>query len=105
MEIYFTKHFRERQAERADWIFDTVSIEDSLSHDERLSWKLTNKGVWYEQPADDGSRKYICVLNNLEVYCGVVNKDDNMIIATTYPYTQALRRKFVPLKRFTFPKD
>ena len=89
MEIKYTTHFRERQEERDDWIFNTQSLEDSLTQDDKLSWKLKNKGIWYREEKEEEkvtSMYYYCILGNLAVYCGRINSKGDMIIATTYPF-------------------
>lgn len=64
MEIKYTTHFRERQEERDDWIFNTQSLEDSLTQDDKLSWKLKNKGIWYREEKEEEkvtSMYYYCI--------------------------------------------
>lgn len=102
--IYFTKHYRDCQVERKDWIFNVESLEDSLKTDEKLEWKLRNRGQWYKEKNYDKT-KYeegkilVCVVNNLQVYVGK-HLGDRILIMTTYPFQKKKRKRLVKLEKF-----
>jgi hypothetical protein len=109
MDIYFLPHFGDQQVDRDDWIYNSQSFDDSLECRKNLAWKLRNKGQWYENDNRDGPASYYCIVNKLQVYCAIKDKDKNgediMKIVTTYPYKQSLKKRFAGLTKFNFPKD
>ena len=100
LEIQFTKHMRDQQSERDDWLFRIDGLEESIEKDGLLEFKLRNKAIWYfdeKRTEETGVESYRCVIKNLVTYCAVKH-DNKIIITTTFPHKQSNRGKLNSLE-------
>ena len=99
MDIYFTQHAILRKAQRGDWLIRTPTRKEVRSAVPDLEELLRRKGRWFsrEDPETEMIMFY-CIVNNLEVYCGVIEDDSSqkVIITTYYSYTSKMRKKLYP---------
>jgi len=104
MKIAFTHHAIERKTERKDWMVRTQKYRDTRKSRPELESLLRNKGTWYVcDEEDDGIVRFYCVVNQLEVYCGI-GVDDEIIITTYYPYTKKFKRRLFPRGKASFER-
>ena len=96
--IVFTHHAIERKTEREDWLVRTIKYQETRKRQDELSSLMTRKGSWYCRFDDeDKLLKFYCIINNLEVYCGIFIEDEDIILITTYySYTQKMKRRLFP---------
>ena len=106
MKIIFTHHYKKRKTERDDYFLPSVKYAqtaNSIPSTERI---LRRKGKWYgRMDEEEGLYKLFCIVNNLEVYCGIIIDDDERAIypITTYwPYTSKMKRKPLPPRKTEF---
>jgi hypothetical protein len=105
MKIIFSHHYKKRKTERDDYFLPTVryvETADSIPNTERI---LRLKGKWHgRMDKEEGLYKLFCIVNNLEVYCGIIIDDvEPYILITTYwPYTSKMKRKLYPRGRDDF---
>jgi hypothetical protein len=105
MEIIFTHHAIEKKTERADWLVRTEHYGETRRKKAELEELLRTKGEWYEREGKDGITRYYCIVNKLEVYCGIYLDDEDIILITTYyPYTSKMRKRLFPKKRQSFER-
>ncbi len=97
MKIVFTHHYKERKTERADYFLPTnkyVETARSIPSTERI---LRRKGNWYgRMDKEEGIYKIFCIVNNLEVYCGIIidyEEEPYILITTYWPYTSKMKNK------------
>ena len=98
MHIHFSHHALERKTTRADYLFPSSKYIDNKNKIPLLRNILSSKGKWYIRHDKDGITRYYCILNNLEVYCGILidSPDPYILITTYYPYTGKVKRKLFP---------
>ena len=103
MDIYFTQHAIQRKAQRGDWLIRTPTRKEARSAVPALEELLRRKGRWFsrEDPETEMIMFY-CIVNNLEVYCGVIEGQHGQwkaVITTYYPYTSKMKKRLY-LKRY-----
>jgi len=108
MKIIFTKHFKERKLERNDYLVPVNQPSELQENMPRLESILRNKGNWYVnyETKDTIPRTY-CIVNNLEVYCGLIVENDpdlEIVITTYYPYSKKLKKRLFPRGRPNFER-
>ena len=96
--IVFTHHAIERKTEREDWLVRTRKYQETRKRKDELSSLMIRKGKWYCRFDDkDKILKFYCIINNLEVYCGIFIEDEDIILITTYySYTPKMKRRLFP---------
>jgi len=97
MKIVYTHHYKKRKTERADYFLPTIKYVEtarSIPSTERI---LRQKGKWYgRMDEEEGVYKIFCLVNNLEVYCGIIIDDEEepyILITTYWPYTSKMKKK------------
>ena len=96
MEIFFTYHAIQRKTEREDWMIRTPTRAQTRKSAPALEDLMRRKGRWsYRRDQETGLLMVYCIVNNLEVYCGVIEDDSSqkVIITTYYSYTSKMRKK------------
>tara|TARA_B100000029_G_scaffold120744_1_gene114091 strand:+ start:408 stop:692 length:285 start_codon:yes stop_codon:yes gene_type:complete len=65
---------------------------------------MIQKGRWYcRYDNDEKLLKFFCIVNKLEVYCGIYIDDEDIILITTYySYTQKMKRRLFPRRKENF---
>ena len=99
MEIFFTYHAIQRKTEREDWMIRTPTRTQTRKSAPALEDLMRRKGRWsYRRDQETGLIMVYCIVNNLEVYCGVIEDDSSqeVIITTYYSYTSKMRKKLYP---------
>jgi len=100
MKIKFTHHYAQRKTERADYIHSTNKYVETARSNPRIERILRQKGKWYcKQDPKDGIYRLYCIVNNLEVYCGIIINDEEVpyiLITTYYPYSSKLKKRIFP---------
>ncbi len=100
MKIKFTHHYAQRKTERADYIHSTNKYGETARSNPRIERILRQKGKWYSQlDPEEGIFRLYCIVNNLEVYCGIIidDKEDPYVLITTYyPYSAKLKKRLFP---------
>ena len=100
MDIIFTRHVIERKTERVDYLVRTPTISETRSKVPELENLLREKGIWYSiDDEGEGLTKFFCIVNQLEVYCGILIDENNreIILMTTYwPYTKRMKTRLFP---------
>lgn len=101
LRIVFTNHVMQRKAERLDYLVRTPTVRDTRTRVPELENLLRKKGIWYYiDDEEEGLTKYFCIVNQLEVYCGILIKEDNeddLILITTYwPYNKGMKTRLFP---------
>ncbi len=107
MRIEFTKHYTRRKTERNDYILPSNNYRETTTCRPSVEQSLRWKGKWYYRQTQDGLLRTYCILNNLEVYCGIVidNEEDPYILITTYyPYSSKIKKKLFPRGRENFER-
>lgn len=105
MDIIFTHHAIEKKTERADWLVRTNYYGETRKKEPQLEELLRNKGIWYEREGKDGITRFYCIVNKLEVYCGILlEEEDDILITTYYPYTSKMRKRLFPQKRESYER-
>ena len=96
--IVFTHHAIERKTEREDWLVRTSKYQETRKRKDDLSSLMTRKGNWFCRYDDEEKLlKFYCIINNLEVYCGIfVEEEDIILITTYYSYTPKMKRRLFP---------
>ena len=90
MEIFFTYHAIQRKTEREDWMIRTPTRAQTRKSAPALEDLMRRKGRWsYRRDQETGLLMVYCIVNNLEVYCGVIEDDSSqkVIITTYYSYS------------------
>ena len=89
MEIFFTYHAIQRKTEREDWMIRTPTRAQTRKSAPALEDLMRRKGRWsYRRDQETGLIMVYCIVNNLEVYCGVIEDDSSQeVIITTYSPT------------------
>ena len=115
VEIIFTRHVIERKTERADYLVRTPTIKETKEKVPELENLLRTKGTWYSKDdEEDGLTKFYCIVNHLEVYCGILieqeegGEDDYILMTTYWPYNKKMKTRMLPrgrpqYSRFTLP--
>jgi hypothetical protein len=104
MKIVFTHHAIEKKTERNDWLIRTKKYHDTRTMMPKLESLLRDKGKWYAcEEEDDGIVRFYCIVNQLEVYCGI-GVNDEIIITTYYPYTKKVKRRLFPRGKTSFER-
>ena len=100
LDIVFTNHVIERKTERADYLVRTPTIADTRRSVPELEKLLREKGIWYSiDDEEEGLTKFFCIVNQLEVYCGLLIDEDGseLILMTTYwPYNKRMKTRLFP---------
>lgn len=100
LEIAFTNHVIERKTERTDYLVRTPTIAETRSRVPELEKLLRRKGNWYSiDDEEEGLTKFFCIVNQLEVYCGILidENDSQLILMTTYwPYNKRMKSRLFP---------
>jgi hypothetical protein len=98
MEIEFSHHSMKRKTHRDDYILPSNKYIQNKKKIPNLRNILIRKGNWYKKEDQEGLTRYYCVVNNLEVYCGImIDSDEPYILITTYyPYSGKLKRRLFP---------
>jgi hypothetical protein len=101
LSIAFTRHVVERKTTRDDWLVRTNTYRETRKKIPEVEQLLREKGRWFRRfDEEEKLMKCYCIVNNLEVYCGVILDDEEIIVITTYyPYTQKMKRRLFP-RRF-----
>ena len=98
LDIVFTNHVIERKTERADYLVRTPTIADTRRSVPELEKLLREKGIWYSiDDEEEGLTKFFCIVNQLEVYCGLLIDEDGseLILMTTYwPYNKRMKHVY-----------
>ena len=96
--IVFTHHAIERKTERQDWLVRTKKYGETRERKNALSSLMVKKGKWFCRfDNEEKLLKFYCIINNLEVYCGIYVDDEDIILITTYyPYTSKMKRRLFP---------
>ena len=106
MKIVFTHHYKKRKTERDDYFLPTVKYAETANSIPSTERILRRKGKWYgRMDEDEGLYKLFCIVNNLEVYCGIIidDEEETYILITTYwPYTSKMKRKLYRRGRENF---
>ena len=104
--IEFTHHVIKRKTNREDWLVKSNSYRDTRQKLPEMEAIMREKGKWYQKfDEDEGLIKYYCLINNLEVYCGILIENENVILITTYwPYTQKMKRRLFPRNMENFER-
>ena len=100
MKLKFTKHIAQRKTQRRDYMNPTNRYRETIDNFPKTESTLRRKGVWYARfcPKDLLVKTY-CIVNNLEVYCGIVidnDEDPHVLITTYYPYSKKMKRRLFP---------
>ena len=97
MDIYFTKHALHRKTQRNDWLIRTPTWGEANQSVPSLEKLLVTKGKWFgRKDPDTGMKMIYCIVNKLEVYCGVIEGQEGhnkAIITTYYPYIPSVKKK------------
>lgn len=98
MKIEFTHHSMERKTQRDDYILSSNKYFQNKKKIPNLRNILIRKGIWYKKEGLDGLTRYYCIVNNLEVYCGILidSYEPYILITTYYPYSSKLKRRLFP---------
>lgn len=100
LDIVFTNHVIERKTERADYLVRTPTIADTRRSVPELEKLLREKGIWYSiDDEEEGLTKFFCIVNQLEVYCGLLIDENGseLILMTTYwPYNKRMKTRLFP---------
>lgn len=98
MEIEFSHHSMERKTQRDDYLLPSTTYIQNKEKIPILRNVLIRKGTWYKKEELDGLTRYYCIVNNLEVYCGILidSYDPYILITTYYPYSSKLKRRLFP---------
>ena len=98
MNIQFSHHALERKTERSDYFLPSSELVQNKKQIPSLKNILIKKGTWYRNNDAFGLTRYYCILNNLEVYCGILidSFDPYILITTYYPYTSKLKKRLFP---------
>ena len=98
MNIEFSHHSIKRKTERSDYFLPSSKYIQNKKQMPILKNILIKKGTWYRNNDDEGLTKYYCIVNNLEVYCGILidSLEPYILITTYYPYTRKLKRRLFP---------
>ena len=105
IKIIFTHHAIEKKTERPDWLVRTNHYGETRRMKPQLESLLRFKGVWYiNDETDDGITKFYCVVNQLEVYCGIMVEDNEILITTYYPYSKRIKRRLFPRGRASYER-
>ena len=103
MEIFFTYHAIQRKTEREDWMIRTPTRAQTRKSAPALEDLMRRKGRWsYRRDQETGLIMVYCIVNNLEVYCGVMEGHHGQwkaVITTYYPYTSKMKKRLY-LKRY-----
>ena len=102
--IVFSHHAFERKTERQDWLVRTKRYGETRQRKDALSNLMIQKGRWYcRYDNDEKLLKFFCIVNKLEVYCGIYIDDEDIILITTYySYTQKMKRRLFPRRKENF---
>ena len=102
--IVFTHHAIKRKTERQDWLVRTKRYGETRERKDTLTKLMIRKGRWFcRYDSDEKILQFYCIVNNLEVYCGIYIDDEDIILITTYwPYTQKMKRRLYPRRRGNF---
>lgn len=106
MNIEFSHHSIERKTERSDYFLPSSKYAKNKKQISKLRAILIRKGNWYKNNDEYGLTRYYCILNNLEVYCGILidSLDPYILITTYYPYTRKLKRRLFPKGKENYEK-
>jgi len=105
IKIIFTHHAIEKKTERSDWLVRTKQYWETRRMKPQLESLLRFKGVWYvNYETGDGITKFYCVINQLEVYCGIMVEDNEILITTYYPYSKRIKRRLFPKGRPSYER-
>tara|TARA_B100001142_G_C14033064_1_gene538900 strand:- start:309 stop:650 length:342 start_codon:yes stop_codon:yes gene_type:complete len=98
MEIEFSHHSMDRKTQRDDYILPSNIYFKNKKKIPDLRNILIRKGTWYKKEDLYGLTRYYCIVNNLEVYCGILidSHEPYILITTYYPYSGKLKRRLFP---------
>ena len=106
MKIIFTHHYKKRKTERDDYFLPTIKYVETANTIASTEKIIRRKGNWYgRMDEEEGLYKIFCIVNNLEVYCGIIIDDDEepyILITTYWPYTSKMKRKLYRRGRQNF---
>ncbi len=106
MRIEFTHHFTKRKTERNDYLIPTCHYRDTRVSKQKVESTMRRKGKWfYRYSQKEGIIRTYCIVNKLEVYCGIlIDEDDDLIvlITTYFPYSSKIKKKLFPRGRENF---
>ncbi len=106
MRIEFTNHYLRRKIERNDYIVPTNSWKETRVNNPTVEAVLRKKGKWFRRFSyDEGLTRVFCIVNNLEVYCGIIIPESNnniVLITTYYPYSSKMKKKLFPRGKENF---
>ena len=100
MKIIFSNHFKKRKVERDDFMIPVSNLSELNARNLDLESILRRKGKWYvNYETKDKVPRIYCIVNNLEVYCGVMAENltgFEIIITTYFPYSKKIWRRICP---------
>ena len=108
MEIRFTHHFRQRKIERDDYLVPTSGFPELRTEIPMVEKIMRKKGNWFvNYDTKDSIPRIYCIVNNLEVYCGLIVDTDfgnEIVITTYYPYSKKMWKRLYPKGKSNFEK-